>query len=62
MSTTFSQEERDEYMKYMTADYMSSEHSMSESEGKGENHSDSGSDTECKRMKVLAVSTFPRKV
>ena len=36
-STSFTAEEKERYMEFMTVDYTSSEHSMSESEGEQNN-------------------------
>ena len=41
LSTSLAAEDKDQYIKYMTIDYMSSEHSMSESE-EGESNSEQG--------------------
>ena len=41
LSTSLAAEDKDQYMKFMTIDYMSSEHSMSESE-EGESNSEQG--------------------
>lgn len=46
-------------MKFMTAEYMSSEHSMSETDEEADAEDHSGSDTEINRVKVFSVSTLP---
>lgn len=58
-STTYSAAEKEEYMKFMTAEYMSSEHSMSETDEEADAEDHSGSDTEINRVKVFSVSTLP---
>ena len=58
MSTMYSAEQKREYMKYMTPEYMSSEHSMSETDEEADGDL-SGSDTETTRVKVFSVSTLP---
>lgn len=60
LSTSLAAEEKDQYMKFMTIDYMSSEHSMSESE-EGESNSEHGyesSDSERPKKKVFCVSSL----
>lgn len=57
LSTSLAAEDKDQYMKFMTIDYMSSEHSMSESE-EGESISEHGyesSDSERPKKKVFFV-------
>lgn len=54
----YSAEEKGEYMKYMATEYMSSEHSMSETDEEADGDH-SGSDTERSRVKVFSVSTLP---
>lgn len=54
----YSTEEKGEYMKYMATEYMSSEHSMSETDEEADGDL-SGSDTEGNRVKVFSVSTLP---
>ena len=60
LSTSLAAEDNDQYMKFMTTDYMSSEHSMSESE-EGESNSENGyesSDSERPKKKVFCVSSL----
>ena len=54
----YSAEEKGEYMKYMATEYMSSEHSMSETDEEADGDL-SGSYTERNRVKVFSVSTLP---
>ena len=67
LSTSLAAEDKDQYMTFMTIDYMSSEHSLSESE-EGESNSEHGyesSDSErpnkesflCKLTSVVASCT-----
>ena len=57
-STSFTAEEKERYMEFMTVDYMSSEHSMSESEGEqnGEDGYESPDLEERAKKKVFSVS------
>lgn len=60
LSTSLAAEETDWYMQFMTVDYMSSEHSMSESE-EGESNSENGyesPDLERPKKKVFSVSSL----
>ena len=52
----YSAKEKGEYMKYMATEYMSSEHSMSETDEEADGDH-SGSDTERNRVKVFSVSS-----
>lgn len=42
LSTSLTAEEKDQYRQFMTVDYMSSEHSMSESSDEGEANYENG--------------------
>ena len=55
LSTSLAAENKDPYMKFMTIDYMSSEHSMSESEEDESNseHGYESSDSERPKKKVF---------
>lgn len=57
-STSFTAEEKERYMEFMTVDYMSSEHSMSESEGEqnGEDGYESPDLEERAKKKVFSLS------
>ena len=60
LSTSLAAEDNDQHMKFMTTDYMSSEHSMSESE-EGKSNSENGyesSDSERSKKKVFCVSSL----
>ena len=60
LSTSLAAEDKDQYMKFMTIDYMSSEHSMSETE-EGESNSEhdyESSDSERPKKKVFCVSSL----
>ena len=60
LSTSLAAEDNDQHMKFMTTDYMSSEHSMSESE-EGKSNSENGyesSDSERPKKKVFCVSSL----
>ena len=60
LSTSLAAEEKDSYKKFMTVDYMSSEHSMSESK-EGESDSENGyesPDLERPKEKVFSVSSL----
>ena len=61
LSTSLAAEEKDQYRKFMTVDYMSSEHSMSEyDEGKAnEENGYESPDLERPKKKVFGVSTLP---
>ena len=59
MSTSLAAEEKKRYIKYMTVDYMSSEQSMSESEGEDAEHGYESPDLERPKKKVFSVSTLP---
>ena len=52
-------EEKERYTKYMTVDYMSSEQSMSESEGENAQNGYESPDVERPEKKVFSVSTLP---
>ena len=52
-------EEKETYTKYMTVDYMSSEQSMSESEGANSENGYESPDVERPNKKVFSVSTLP---
>lgn len=57
-STVFTKDEKEDYMQYMTLDYMSSEHS--ESESKDDEKSGSSEDeTNTSKVKVFSVSALP---
>ena len=56
-STSFTAEQRELYSQLMTTDYMSSEHSMSESGS--EHEDDDDSDPQQPHKKVSVVSTLP---
>ena len=60
LSTSLAAENKDEYMKFMTIDYTSSEHSMSESEEDESNseHGYESSDSERPKKKVFCVSSL----
>lgn len=60
LSTSLTAEEKDHYMQFMTVDYISSEHSMSESE-EGESNSENGyesPDLERPKKKVFSISSL----
>ena len=58
-STSLAAEEKERYTKYMTVDYMSSEQSMSESEGENAENGYESPDVERPKKKVFSVSTLP---
>ncbi|CAH3172752.1 unnamed protein product [Porites lobata] len=59
VSTIKAAEEKERYTKYMTVDYMSSEQSMSESEGTNSENGYENPDVERPKKKVFSVSTLP---
>lgn len=59
ISTSLAAEEKERYTKYMTVDYMSSEQSMSESEGENAENGYESPDVERPKKKVFSVSTLP---
>ncbi|CAH3192040.1 unnamed protein product [Porites evermanni] len=59
ISTSLATEEKERYTKYMTVDYMSSEQSMSESEGENVENGYESPDVERPKKKVFSVSTLP---
>lgn len=60
LSTALAPQQKEEYMEFMTTEYMSSEHSMSESEEEEEgDQNGSASDAERPHVKVFSVSTLP---
>ena len=58
LSTSLAAEEKDQYRKFMTVDYMSSEHSTDEGEANEENGYESP-DLERPKKKVFSVRTLP---
>jgi len=60
LSRALTPQQKEEYMEFMTTEYMSSEHSMSESEEVEEgDQNGSASDAERPHVKVFSVSTLP---
>ena len=60
LSLALTPQQKEEYMEFMTTEYMSSEHSMSESEEEEEgDQNGSASDAERPHVKVFSVSTLP---
>ena len=57
--TSLAAEEKKRYTKYTTVDYMSSEQSMSESEGVNSENGYESADVERPKKKVFSVSTLP---